>query len=168
MNLYAYVHNDPLNFTDPTGEAAVLVCLTPACAIAGAAVRKAGVWGIRKLASALASNAASDSTAGLDLDGMSESGRELDPADKGGELTTAGRAGQKHGSRPGSAFPPVTGSAEDKNQQGQDILDGILTDPDSTATEGNRFGEGGVDVRDSEGRGARFDEERRFRGFLEP
>jgi hypothetical protein len=94
-----------------------------------------------------------------------ESGKELDLADKGGELTKAGRAGQKHGSRPGSAFPVATGDAESKNNQGQGILEGIVNDPDATS-EGNQ--RGGTDVYSPEGRGARFNEEGNFTGFLEP
>lgn len=44
-----------------------------------------------------------------------ETGKEPDPADKGGELTKSGHAGQKHGSRDGSAFPPATGNTDSKN-----------------------------------------------------
>jgi filamentous hemagglutinin len=46
------------------------------------------------------------------------------------------------------------------------MLEGIMGDPDATTTEGNRFG--GVDVTASNGTGARFDSEGKFRGFLEP
>ena len=94
-----------------------------------------------------------------------ESGKELDPADKSGELTKAGRAGQKHGSRSGSAFPTATGDANSKNDQGQGILEGIVNDPDSTSGGNQR---GGTDVTASDGRGARFNDEGKFTGFLEP
>jgi hypothetical protein len=95
-----------------------------------------------------------------------ESGKELDPADKGGELTKAGRNGQKHGSRPGSVFPTPTGDAESKNKQGQEVLEDIVNDPDSTTKKGNRFG--GVNVIAPDGKGAAFDSEGKFQGFLEP
>ena len=45
------------------------------------------------------------------LDARSNSGKFLDPADKSGQLTRAGRALQKHGGRQGSTFPGVKGNA---------------------------------------------------------
>lgn len=96
------------------------------------------------------------------LDKLSDAGKALD---KGGELTKAGRAAQKHGSRPGSAFPPTKGNPTSINQQGQDLLDDILTSPGQTAKP-NRFG--GEDIYGSCGRGARFDANGNFMGFLEP
>ena len=94
------------------------------------------------------------------------SGNDPDPADKSGKLTKSGRALQKHGDRPGSAFPPATGNAEGENEQGQGILDSITNDPESTTKEGNRFG--GTDVTSPDGKGARYDDKGKFRGFLEP
>ena len=91
-------------------------------------------------------------------------------ADKGG-LTKAGRAVQKHGDRPGSAFPKATGTPADKNALGQDIVDDILTDPTSTtATKSTgRFGDV-TDVRTDggSGRGVRYDSDGNMIGLLEP
>ncbi len=86
-------------------------------------------------------------------------------ADKNG-LTKAGRALQKHGDREGSVFPKSTGSASGRNQQGQEILESILSS-DKQHVKPNRFG--GNDIYDSNtGRGARFDGEGNMKGFLEP
>ena len=97
-----------------------------------------------------------------DIDSLSESGKQ---ADKNG-LTRAGRALQKHGDRANSAFPNSTGTAKDRNRQGQEVLDGILGS-DNKSSKPNRFG--GKDVYDNNtGRGARYDSEGKFKGFLEP
>ncbi|MCY1688158.1 hypothetical protein [Yersinia enterocolitica] len=73
---------------------------------------------------------------------------------------------QKHGSREGSAFPIAKGTPTQMNEQGQKILDGIVKAPGATVKDGNRFG--GFDVVAPDGRGARFDPQGNFRGFLEP
>jgi filamentous hemagglutinin len=103
---------------------------------------------------------------GRSLEDLSNAGRQVDPADRGGEITTAGRALQKHGSRPDSAFPSAKGNPSQMNDQGQEVLDGILKSPGATVKDNNRFG--GIDVIAPDGRGARFDADGRFRGFLEP
>lgn len=95
-----------------------------------------------------------------------ETGKQIDPADRDGKLTRAGRALQKHGSRPGSVFPQARGNPSAMNEQGQSVLDKIVRDPGKTVTRGNRFG--GYDVKASNGQGARFDSGGTFRGFLEP
>lgn len=46
----------------------------------------------------------------INVDDLSSSGRLLDPSDKSGQLTRAGRQLQKHGGRAGSAFPKVKGT----------------------------------------------------------
>jgi len=104
--------------------------------------------------------------AGRSLDDLSASGRLIDPADSAGQLTRAGRALQKHGNRPATAFPRARGNPPRINQSGQDVLDDILTSPGSTTRSGNRFG--GDDIIAPDGRGARFDADGVFRGFLEP
>jgi hypothetical protein len=108
-----------------------------------------------------------DSTVNTDLDDMSKAGSEPDPADKGGKLTRAGRAIDKHGkgARPGSSkFPPAQGSPETRNKIGQEQLDDILTDPDSTTTD---LGRGGKQVTAPDGRAARFNPDGTFDGFVE-
>ena len=102
---------------------------------------------------------------GIDLDILSNSGKL---ADKGG-LTRAGRAAQKHGSRHESAFPPQKGNLRTINQRGQDILDDILTDPNGYIVRRHHVKYGDIiEIRDSLGRGARFDSNGNFMGFLEP
>ena len=54
---------------------------------------------------------------------------KLDPADKGGVLTKAGRALQKHAQRPDSPYPPVQGGPQQINAQAQEIVRGILNNP---------------------------------------
>ncbi|WP_221033644.1 MULTISPECIES: hypothetical protein, partial [Pseudomonas syringae group] len=62
----------------------------------------------------------------------------------------------KNGDRADSAFPQAVGSVSDKNDQGQGILDGIVTSPDRVDLH-NRHD--GTDVHESpNGRGARFDQ----------
>jgi len=83
-----------------------------------------------------------------------------------GELTKAGRALQKHGSRPGSVFPSATGSPAAINQQGQQVLQDILSSQNQTMKP-NRFG--GRDIFDATtGRGVRYDDNGNMIGFLEP
>lgn len=93
------------------------------------------------------------------LDDLSRAGQA---ADRNG-LTKAGRALQKHGDRSGSAFPKIRW--KDLNAKGQEILDDILTSP------GAKFevrADGILRVRDPSGRGASFNPDGSFRGFLEP
>ncbi|PWW01520.1 RHS repeat-associated protein [Hoeflea marina] len=96
------------------------------------------------------------------------SGARIDPKDISGKLTVAGRAIAKHNpaSRSGSAYPAVTGGPEALNSAGQIQLNEIVGDSQSRMSPGNRFG--GFDVISPSGRGARFDSDGQFRGFLEP
>lgn len=87
-----------------------------------------------------------------------------DQADRNG-LTRAGRALQKHGDRLGSSFPKATGTAREKNEQARAILETILTDPGTVQTP---LGRGGVEFRHPSGRGARFEADGSFGGFVEP
>jgi hypothetical protein len=62
----------------------------------------------KKFGAALAEGTAKGSSlAGKTIDDLSSAGKMSDPADKSGQLSLAGRALQKHGSREGSAFPSV-------------------------------------------------------------
>ncbi len=120
FNRYAYANNNPYKYIDPdgttplAGAAAGCAVTGPGCPLGAVA---GGVIGATIGAAAfLIYNESADS------DGDSsaakpdaEPGKEPDPADKRGELSRAGRALQKHGSRPGSAFPTATGNAESKN-----------------------------------------------------
>ena len=94
--------------------------------------------------------------------------RAAGATDRGG-LTKAGRALEKHGSRPGSAFPPATGSVANKNALGQNVVDDILTSPGATTTTRHhaRFGDV-TEITATDGRGVRLDSNGNFIGFLEP
>ncbi|VVP60948.1 hypothetical protein PS880_06229 [Pseudomonas fluorescens] len=109
------------------------------------------------------------SLAGKTVDDLSSAGKLLDPADKSGQLSLAGRALQKHGSREGSAFPSVKGSPSEINAQGQKIADDILSNPASTVTykDTGRFGKV-MDIVAPDGRGLRYDASGKFIGLLEP
>ncbi len=172
FNLYAYANNSPYKYRDPDGRRGVLVVGEVSFALATR-------LGARELGGAL----------GIGIGGLVEwwrgSGNELarpilneaeppdpssanekDPADKSGELTKAGRAQQKHGDRDGSAFDPARGTPEDKNKQGEETVCCIANSPTRT-DEPNRLG--GTDVRERpDGRGARFDRDGKFTGFIEP
>lgn len=89
-------------------------------------------------------------------------------ADRGG-LTAAGRAIQKHGGREGSAFPAAKGNPLSVNQQGQHVVDDILTSPGNTTVTRNhaRFGQV-TEVRAPDGRGVRYGADGKLIGFLEP
>ncbi|WP_261370066.1 VENN motif pre-toxin domain-containing protein [Yersinia aldovae] len=172
-------------------KAAPAICLNNAGlqvaeAVTPGGVGAAGAIGVGKTAveataakaEAIAANAAKNISSGLgskidagkfgqlELDILSQTGAKTDPAVKAGNLTVAGRALQKHGSREGSAFPIAKGTPAQMNEQGQKILDGIVKAPGATVKDGNRFG--GFDVVAPDGRGARFDPQGNFRGFLEP
>jgi hypothetical protein len=94
--------------------------------------------------------------------------RAAGAADRNG-LTAAGRAAQKHGSRPGSSFPiSPDRTASGYNQFGQNLVDDLLTAP-NTATQRwvhPQFGQ----VTDFWGPnyGMRFGPNGEFIGFLDP
>ena len=99
------------------------------------------------------------------LDDLSRAAGALD---RGG-LSAAGRQLQKHGSRPGSAFPGARGNPSAINQQGQQIVDDILTTPGTTTISRHhaRFGDV-TEIHAPDGRGLRYGSDGRFLGFLEP
>ncbi|MCP9492031.1 MAG: hypothetical protein MSC31_19470, partial [Solirubrobacteraceae bacterium MAG38_C4-C5] len=88
---------------------------------------------------------------------------------KGQRISVAGRALQKHGGRPGSAFPGATGSPQAINRQAQDIVDEVLQHPRRTRTSffNPRLNEQVVDIQIPGARGLRYGESGEFRGFLE-
>lgn len=103
------------------------------------------------------------------VDELSNGAKQMDPASKKGDLTLAGRALQKHGSREGSAFPSAKGNPSAINEQGQKIVDSILNDPNKSFIQSNtgRYGQV-TDVMSSSGRGLRYDAQGKLIGFLEP
>jgi RHS repeat-associated protein len=114
---------------------------------------------------ALGARLARGSPAGEQEPGIIKRLAEGAKRDKKG-LSEAGRALEKHGSRKGSVFPPATGNASAKSQQGQKILREILESRQQQIRP-NRFG--GQDIFDmSSGRGVRYDGSGKMMGFLEP
>jgi filamentous hemagglutinin len=99
------------------------------------------------------------------IEELIEAGNAIDPSDASGTMTKAGRALEKHGSRPASVFPKATGDVAAKNSQGAAALSDILHNV-GTIEKANRFG--GADYVATDGRGARFDRKGEFMGFLEP
>ncbi len=95
------------------------------------------------------------------LDKLSKAGQVMD---RGG-LTKAGRALDKHGGRPNSAFPKATGNLANKNMQGQFHLDDILTDPNKAFIKD--LENNGFKIYAQDGRGAYFRNDGTLRGFIE-
>jgi hypothetical protein len=97
-----------------------------------------------------------------DLDSLSQSGSESDPADSGGNLTRAGRAYAKAS----EVFGPTSGGPSAINEAGQNALDDILTDPGTVrgVMPGGNFAGGSVFVNPS-GVGAVFDGSGAFQYF---
>jgi hypothetical protein len=100
---------------------------------------------------------------------LSAAGKALDPSDKLGKLTKAGRAAEKHGSRPDSFVPPQVGSPMQKNLSGQEIVDNIIYDPTTILIKRHhaRFGDV-IEIRNSSGEGVRFSDVGEFLGLIEP
>jgi hypothetical protein len=122
----------------------------------------------------LAKNVTKNSTLGakqvikdgkLDLDALSRAGQLMD---RGG-LTKAGRGLQKHGYRQGSAFPLPNGSPFKINQQAQNIVDNILTHPNSPVhyRTHRQFGKI-IDVKVPDVGGVRFSHSGEMIELLEP
>jgi filamentous hemagglutinin len=87
-------------------------------------------------------------------------------ADKN-KMTRAGRALQKHSSREGTVYEkPTSTKPADYNKAGQAELKKIL-ESEGRQVKPNKYG--GKDYTDpSSGKGARFDKDGSFKGFLEP
>ena len=98
----------------------------------------------------------------MEVDGMSY--------DVPGLESEIGEGCEHGGGRPGSgAFCKPSGGPGAMNSAGQDALDDILTNPNSTSlpSSSGRF-PGGTDIKIPNGPGARFDNGGTFKGFLEP
>lgn len=98
--------------------------------------------------------------------------QEIDPADRGRVLTRAGRALQKHGGRPGSAFPRPQGNPQAINAHGQHLLEEIMDDPELLVflmNEHRRYGKSfHAFTRNGTSKGASFYPKHNMIGFREP
>ncbi len=174
FNRYAYANNNPYKFVDPDGEAVVIALF----ALVAAEVAFDTIFapdvpfdsGVAQSSTTLIPGPLKVSMPLMGVGSVARGGvddllKAGQHADRNG-LTKAGRGLQKHGDRLGSVFPKSTGNAVARNQQGQDVLEGILKSGNQTSRP-NRFG--GKDIFDNNtGRGVRFDADGKMKGFLEP
>ncbi|MFN2637433.1 MAG: RHS repeat-associated core domain-containing protein [Gemmatimonadaceae bacterium] len=182
LNLYGFADGDPVNFSDPLG-----LCPNPMAggfgslqcflqdAWEGGKIAASNAWqSYSKWRDQNAANCDvqciamgwSDGMAVVGgLEGLAESAARAEA----GELSAAGRALEKHGSRTGSVFPRAVGNAGAKNAAGQSIVEDILTAPGSRKVDltSGRF-KGGFDIYAPDGRGVRYDASGKFITFLEP
>lgn len=88
---------------------------------------------------------------------------------KGGLLTSAGRALQKHFNRAGSKFNKVAGNEAAINAEAEAVLKGILTNPNVTTVTRHHARFGNVtEFKLPDGQGARFSADgKTFIGFIE-
>ena len=189
LNRYAYGLNNPYKYVDPDGKFPVILAFVAAKAIAmgvayvglqAAATAAPEARGdinsamveVAKINAGQAAGMAAGEVVGAAL-GMASKGvdalsKAAGAADRGG-LTAAGRSLQKHGGRQGSAFPAAKGNPTSINQQGQNIVDDILTSTGSVTSTRHHARYGNVtEVRAPDGRGVRYDSKSNFMGFLEP
>ena len=111
----------------------------------------------------------------LDVDRASGSGRNPDPKDARGEFEMAGNALAKHAGRKTNTgqWPIPSGKQNPAawNALGRDVLDEILTHPDTVISRGygriNGVFQETIDIRLPDGRGARFSASGEFSGFLD-
>ena len=104
-----------------------------------------------------------------------EAAQELHtPPDEDGNiispLTKAGRALQKHGVRPETAFPKPQGNDDAISKTAKDIVNDILSNPNSKIIERSSTGRYGdvVDIVAPDGRALRYDKNGNWIGFREP
>jgi RHS repeat-associated protein len=183
FNLYAYTDNDPVNGTDPSGQYECVpqpgggehctthgffdtISLFIHSVLHSESMTPAGEGSGAAPDAAPEDKEKDDAKPPLpSVDDHASAGEQLDPADRGGELTKSGRALHKHGSRGDPNFPEATGDAESKNQQGQEVLLDIITDPKGTVRQDPS---GKTVYTDSRGREAVFNPDGTFRGFRSP
>ena len=166
LNLYRYVLNDPVNFTDPSGK----VVLAPgademiqdlidrARAPRNPNSCSAPPGFVPDFSRPLFSNPSDDK----ERKKLSDAGKA---PDKGGK-TKAGRSLQKKTDRPNSSYDrPKDQSDQGFNDAGQKELDSILNDTGSTVETNSR---GQVTVTSQNGKAAKFNGDGSFQGFREP
>ena len=162
------------------GERMVVAGVAVSSAILGGGELTLGAMGAKQMLSEIKDDAAGGdgcqcskaggggSTAGTRTKTVDELRQAARAPDKG-DLSAAGRALQKHGGRPGSAYPAAKGPPAEINKAGEAVVDEILTNKASTTTTRHhaRFGDV-IEVRAPDGRGVRYDAGGKLIGFLEP
>ena len=138
---------------------------------AGGVVVKGGA---RSLQASAAAAAEFDAAAGMksvlpSIDDLSRAASTLNR----NQLTDAGRALQKHSSRPGTAFSATDWKPTTLNAAGKSIVDDILTNPQTRIIERtireNNMSVKVIDAISPDGRGLRFTGDgTRLKGFREP
>ena len=190
MNLYAYVGLDPMNATDPSGmipAAALPLCAGPQAAACATVLTVATIGtacaaneqcrgavaatgaAIGNLVGSVFNNDESDAPEAHPPRPLNEEDREraaaAGEAPSQGGRTEQGRSAQKHGNRPGSAFPDSGNRPADNNAAGAQAAGEILNDPGSRiAVRPN----GETIIRAPDGRGVVIRPDGSFGGFREP
>ena len=77
---------------------------------------------------------------------------------------------QKHGNRTGTAFPKPKGNDDAINKTAQDVVNDILSNPNSKIVERSSTGRYGdvTDIVAPDGRALRYDKNGNWIGFREP
>lgn len=96
-------------------------------------------------------------------------GNVIDPSDKLGKLSRAGRSLRKHGSREGTVFPLPKGTPAEVNRQAQEIMKQIINHPHRKVTSYLHGRHGKIiHVQTPDGKGIRYRADGRFIGFMGP
>jgi RHS repeat-associated protein len=163
MDLYTYVGNDPMNKTDPTGKNAKSDIIKSLINLIRDVAKKKAAEPAKQEAKREVKEEAKEKA--TDVDAMADAAKKLE---KGGVMTKAGRALDKHGSGQrsnNSPFPaPPKGNAATKNEAGQEQVEDILTHPEAVFTP---LGRGGTGVKVPDGREIRYNSDGGFSGFIE-
>lgn len=147
-----------------SAELALNVVAIGFAAKAGYAIRSIGLGRDEELASELVTSAASRLTRSFGNFAATDLRMAAEAADRNG-LTRVGRALQKHSDRKASVFQGrSSGGAMSRNEQGLQVLDEILYDPNSRVEILDRV----MNIWDTSGRGVRYAKDGTFIGFLEP
>jgi RHS repeat-associated protein len=181
LNRYAYVLDNPLRYTDPTGHARADDCTGGCGSSSNSSNNNNGGSGASASSTAAcpcpvplpppytptpspyAPYASAEEyyshLAGL-IDFLLDKANKTDWTTKGAQYTRAGRALQKHANRadsPWAKYRPARGNPESYNSAAYQVVKEILTDPNATWKSTYQEGYGEVlEIRVADGRGLRF------------